>query len=90
MTGLRPSRASPAELAARSWEGSVQAVRRYVRPLRQLTTTPPPAPAVPKARQITRWLLTRPASLDPSEQAQLDDIRARCPHLIEAPVLPLL
>jgi Transposase len=43
--------------------------------------SPPPAPAVPKTRQITRWLLSRRASLDPSEQAQLDAIRARCPHL---------
>ena len=36
---------------------------------------------MPKTRQITRWLLSRPASLDPGEQAQLAGIRARCPHL---------
>ena len=59
----------------------MQAVRRYVRPFRQLAAAPPPAPAVPKARQITRWLLSRPASLDPGEQTQLAAIRARCPHL---------
>jgi hypothetical protein len=67
-----------AELQGQGWKGSVQAVRRYVRPFRPLVAAPPPAPAVPKARQITRWLLSRPASLDPGEQAQLDDI---CPHL---------
>jgi hypothetical protein len=56
-------------------------VRRYVRPFRQLAVAPSPAPAIPKARQITRWLLSRPASLDPAEHAQLAGIRARCPHL---------
>ena len=70
-----------AELQAQGWTGSVQAVRRYVRPFRQRTAAPPPAPAIPKARQITRWLLSRPASLDPGNRAQLAGIRARCPHL---------
>jgi transposase len=79
--GVTDAAALHAELQARGWTGSAQAVRRYVRPFRQLAAAPPPAPAVPKARQITRWLLSRPASLDPREQAQLDDIRARCPHL---------
>jgi transposase len=79
--GVTDAAALHAELQARGWQGSVQAVRRYVRPFRQLAAAPPPAPAVPKGRQITRWLLSRPASLDPGEQAQLDDIRARCPHL---------
>ncbi len=79
--GITDAAALHAELQAQGWKGSVQAVRRYVRPFRQLAAAPPPAPAVPKARQITRWLLSRPASLDPGEQAQLDAIRARCPHL---------
>jgi transposase len=79
--GITDAAVLHAELQARGWTGSVQAVRRYVRPFRQLAAAPPPAPAVPKARQITRWLLSRPASLDPGEQAQLDGIRARCPHI---------
>jgi transposase len=69
------------QLQAQGWTGSVQAVRRYVRPFRARPAAPPPAPAVPKSRQITRWLLSRPDHLDPSEQAELNDIRARCPHL---------
>ncbi len=36
---------------------------------------------MPKARQITCWLLSRPASLNPGERAQLEGIRARCPHI---------
>jgi transposase len=69
------------ELQARGWQGSVQAIRRYVRPFRPLAAAPPPAPAIPKTRQITRWLLSRPGTLHASEQAQLAGIRARCPHL---------
>ena len=79
--GITDAAALHAELQGRGWTGSEQAVRRYVRPFRQLAAAPPPAPAIPKARQITRWLLSRPANLDPGEQFQLDDIRARCPHL---------
>ena len=79
--GVTDATALHAELQAQGWKGSVQAVRRYVRPFRQLAAAPPPAPAMPKTRQITRWLLSRPANLEPDEQAQLAAIRARCPHL---------
>jgi transposase len=70
-----------AELRERGWTGSPQTVRRYVRPFRQALVAPEPTPAVPKPRQITRWLLTRPDHLQPDEQAQLSGIRARCPHI---------
>src|SRR5215470_7668602 len=70
-----------AELQGRGWQGSERTVRRYVQPFRQLTAAPPPAPAIPKTRQITRWLLSRPATLSTGEQAQLAAICARCPHL---------
>jgi transposase len=70
-----------AELREQGWTGSEQTVRRYVRPFRQALTAPDPAPAVPKTRQITRWLLTRPDHLQADEQAQLQAIRARCPHI---------
>jgi len=70
-----------AELQAHGWTGSVQAVRRYVRPFRATTAAPPPPPAVPKARQITSWLLRRPDALSDDEQARLAAIRARCPHI---------
>jgi transposase len=69
-----------AGLHQRGWAGSEQTVRRYVRPFRQALTAPDPVPAVPKTRQITRWLLTRPDHLQAGEQAQLQAIRARWPH----------
>jgi hypothetical protein len=36
---------------------------------------------VPKTRQITRWLLTRPDHLQADGQVQLEAVRARCPHI---------
>jgi len=79
--GVTDAAALHAELRERGWAGSEQTVRRYVRPFRQAPAAPGPAPAVPKTRQITRWLLTRPDHLQAGEQAQLEAIRARCPHI---------
>ncbi len=73
--GVTDAAALHAELQERGWVGSVQTVRRYVRPFRQARTAPDPAPAVPKTR------LTRPDHLQAGEQAQLAAIRARCPHI---------
>jgi len=89
--GITSAAALHAELAAtQGWTGSVQAVERYVRQFRtadgrtRAGRNPRQAPAaqpVPKTRQITRWLLSRPDRLDPGDQAGLAAIRARCPHL---------
>jgi transposase len=79
--GITSAAALHAELQAKGWQGSVQAVQRYVRPFRAMTAAPPPGPVVPATRQITRWLLTRPANLGADEQAQLAGIVDRCPHL---------
>ena len=79
--GITDAAALHAELQQRGWTGSEQTVRRYVRPFRQAPAAPDPAPAIPKTRQITRWLLTRPDHLQADEQAQLQAIRARCPHI---------
>jgi transposase len=79
--GVTDAAALHAELRKRGWAGSEQTVRRYVRPFRQALAALDPAPAVPKTRQITRWVLTRPDHLQEDEQAQLQAIRARCPHI---------
>jgi transposase len=79
--GITTATTLHAELQARGWHGSVQAVERYVRPFRAMTAAPPPGPVVPKTRQITRWLLTRPATLTDDERAQLAAIQDACPHL---------
>jgi len=79
--GVTGAAALHAELREQGWAGSEQTVRRYVRPFRQALAAPGPAPAVPKTRQITRWLLTRPGHLQAGGQAQLEAVRARCPHI---------
>jgi len=79
--GLTDAAQIHAELQQRGWTGSPQTVRRYVHLLRQAGAAVTPAPAVPKTREITRWLLSRPASLDDDDQARLAAVRAGCPHL---------
>jgi transposase len=79
--GATDAAALHAELQEHGFTGSVRTVRRYVAPFRQAATAPDPAPAVPKTRQITRRLLSRPEHLQPQEQAQLSAIRASCPHI---------
>jgi transposase len=78
--GVTDATALHAELRERGFAGSVRTLRRYVAPFRQ-GAVPGPVPAVPKTRQITRWLLSHPEHLKPEEQAQLSAIRASCPHI---------
>jgi transposase len=79
--GLTDASQIHAELRQRGWAGSPQTVRRYVHLLRKAGPAVTPAPAVPKTREITRWLLSRPASLDDDDQARIAAVRAGCPHL---------
>lgn len=79
--GAREAAALHAELREQGWKGSVQTVRRYLAPFRTEDAPAVPPPAVPKTRQITRLLLTRPDHLKPEEQAQLGGLLAQCPHL---------
>lgn len=79
--GARDGAALHAELQKRGWNGSARTVRRYLAQFREPGTAPPAPPAVPKARQITRLLLTRPDHLEPGEREQLAAIRAGCPHI---------
>ena len=79
--GLTDAAQIHAELQQRGWAGSPQTVRRYVHLLRQAGPAVTPAPAVPKTREITRWLLSRPGSLDNGDQVRLAAVRAGCPHL---------
>ena len=79
--GLTDAAQIHAELQQRGWAGSPQTVRRYVHLLRQAGPAVTPAPAVPKTREITRWLLSRPGSLDDGDQVRLAAVRAGCPHL---------
>ena len=89
--GITSAAALHAEMAAtQGWTGNVQAVERYVRQFRtadgrtragRAARPVPAASMVPKTRQITRWLLSRPSRLDADDQARLAAVTAACPHL---------
>ena len=89
--GVTSAAALHAEMAAtQGWTGNVQAVERYVRQFRtadgrtragRAARPVPAALTVPKTRQITRWLLSRPGRLDADDQARLAAVTAACPHL---------
>lgn len=78
--GARDASVLHAELRQQGWTGSARTVRRYLAPLRRTDAVPGPPPAVPKTRQITKLLLTRPDHLAADEKDQLAGIRAQCPH----------
>jgi transposase len=79
--GARDGAALHAEIQKQGWAGSARTVRRYLAQFREPGTAPAAPPAVPKARQITRLLLTRPDHLEAAEREQLARIRAGCPHI---------
>jgi transposase len=69
------------EIRQRGFTGSDQTVRRYVRPLRTITTALPVPAAAPKTRHVAQWIMTDPANLDPDDQARLDAISQRSPAI---------
>jgi transposase len=79
--GCTNARKLHAELKQRGYTGSYGAVANYVLPFRRPGTAPPAAPAPPKARDLTRWILTSPGNLGDDEKGELARARERCPHL---------
>ena len=69
------------------YPGSVQTVRRFLRPLRPAAgSAPRPAaaimrPAVPKPRHIVRWIMTEDGRLTDEQRQQLHLVLDACPHL---------
>jgi transposase len=68
-----------AEIQARGWRGSIQTVRRFVFPLRDVKQLPPPPP--PRVREIARWIMTDPAHLTNANASALAAARSRCSEL---------
>jgi transposase len=67
------------EITALGYAGSEPTTYAWLSLLK--LAAPPAPPAPPAARQVTRWILTSPARLDPADAAALAGIRARCPQL---------
>ena len=79
--GCRNATTLLAEIRAQGYQGSYPALAAYLRPFRKQGTLPPAAPAPPKARDIARWILTKPDDLDEQDQRELGRAREKCPHL---------
>jgi len=73
------------EITALGYRGSVRTVRTYLHPLRSGQPVPPPRAArPPTVREVTSWILRRPDTLSPDEQARLQQVLAQCPQLDSA------
>jgi transposase len=79
--GCRNARALHEEIRGRGYRGSYPPVAAFLRPLRKAAALPPGPPVPPKARDISRWILTGPGNLDDDGKHQLARAREQCPHL---------
>jgi transposase len=93
--GITSAATLHAEIRAHGWAGNVQAVERYLRQFRtadgrdrqaraQPQLTAPSAPAPPKPRQITRWIMTHPDHLGSDDAANLARLLDASPALAAA------
>ncbi|MGW3108454.1 ISL3 family transposase [Streptomyces sp. NPDC001100] len=69
------------EIVALGFAGSIQTVRRYLRPFKAATATPPARRPAPRPRRIVRWIMTDPGNLTAHDAADLKEIRTNCPEL---------
>jgi transposase len=93
--GIRTAAVLHQEIRAQGWTGSLLTVERYLRQFRTADgrdrqaraepqlTAPGTAP-LPKPRQITRWIMTRPARLPAGDAASLAQILDASPRLAAA------
>jgi transposase len=69
------------EIREQGYRGSRGTVADYLAPFRILGAAPASAPAAPKVRHVTSWMLHHPDDLDDEQQLQLKQVRTTCPHL---------
>jgi len=67
------------EITALGYTGGYTTIYTWLALLK--LAAPPQPPAPPTARQVTGWILTAPAALDPDGTSALASLRARCPEL---------
>ncbi len=75
--GCSDAAALTTEIIALGYRGSAKTVRRYIQPFREHLPPPPPIPAAPTVRQVTRWMTCRPDRLTSNEQRELKQVLAR-------------
>ena len=76
--GCRNATLLHAEIRGQGYPGAYSRTAAWLRQLRTAGTLPP---APPRARDIARWALTAPGSLDDQDKHDLARARAQCPHL---------
>ncbi|MEV8099678.1 ISL3 family transposase [Streptomyces sp. TLI_235] len=69
------------EIATSGFVGSIQTVRRYLRPLKAAIAAPPVPRPAPRPRRIVRWIMTDPGHLTADEATDLKEVRVGCPEL---------
>lgn len=79
--GCRNSAQLHQEIVALGFGGSIQTVRRYLRPFKATTVVPPARRPAPRPRRIVRWIMTDPRNLAAADAADLMEIRTSCPEL---------
>jgi transposase len=93
--GITSAAALHEEIRARGWDGGILTVQRYLRQFRtadgrdrqaraQPQRTAPSAPAPPKPRQVTRWIMTHPDHLASDDAANLARLLDASPALAAA------
>jgi len=93
--GITSAAALHEEIRARGWDGGILTVQRYLRQFRtadgrdrqaraQPQRTAPSAPAPPKPRQVTRWIMTHPDHLASDDAANLARLLDASPGLAAA------
>ncbi|HEX5300700.1 MAG TPA: ISL3 family transposase [Streptosporangiaceae bacterium] len=93
--GVTSAAALHEEIRARGWTGGILTVERYLRQFRtadgrdrqaraQPQLTAPSAPAPPKPRQVTRWIMTHPDHLASDDAADLARLLDASPGLAAA------
>ncbi|CRK59259.1 Mobile element protein [Alloactinosynnema sp. L-07] len=70
-----------AEIRTLGYRGSERTVYRYVQPFRPRRKAPDPAPAAPKIRHVTGWIMRDPDNLNGEDEQRLKAVLARCPEL---------
>ncbi|WP_426514500.1 ISL3 family transposase [Dactylosporangium sp. McL0621] len=76
-----------AEIREQGFRGSVQTLRRYLRPLRPIEDgtrrhlRAPSTPPTPKPRRVAKWIMSDPATIRLEDRHKLDAIRRRSPAL---------
>jgi transposase len=79
--GCTDAAALTTEIREQGYRGSERTVYRYIQPFRASRKAPDPAPASPKIKHVTGWIMRNPENLPAEDEQRLKAILTRCPEL---------